>query len=45
MNKTGTCWHVFDIEVSDGSDEDGKKKIKITEITPAEVYDCERPTH
>lgn len=45
MNKTDTCWHVFDIEVSDGSDEDGKKKIKITEITPAEVYDCERPTH
>ena len=45
MNKTDTCWDVFTIEVSDGSGDDGKKKIKITEITPAEVYDCERPTH
>lgn len=45
MNKTDTCWDVFTIEVSDGSDEDAKKKIKITEITPAEVYDCARPTH
>ena len=45
MNKTDTCWDVFTIEVSDGSGEDAKKKIKITEITPAEVYECERPTH
>lgn len=45
MNKTDTCWDVFKIEVSDGSGDDAKKKIKITEITPAEVYDCSRPTH
>ena len=43
MNKTDTCWDVFTIEVS--GDDDAKKKITITEITPAEVYDCERPTH
>ena len=45
MNKTDTCWDVFTIEVSDGSGNDAKKKIKINEITPAEVYDCSRPTH
>ena len=43
MNKTDTCRDVFTIEVSDGGE--GKKKIKISEITPAEVYDCERPAH
>ena len=43
MNKTDTCWDVFTIEVADGSD--SKKKITIKEITPAEVYDCTRPTH
>lgn len=43
MNKTDTCWDVFTIEVSDG--DDSKKSIKINEITPAEVYDCSRPTH
>lgn len=43
MSKTDTCWDVFTIEVGDG---DGtKKSIKITEITPATVYDCSRPTH
>ena len=45
MNKTDTCWDVFTIEVSDGDGEDAKKKIKINEITPAEAYDCSRPTH
>jgi hypothetical protein len=44
MTTTDTCWDVFTIEVSDGGD-DGKKKIKITEISPAEVYECARPTH
>ena len=43
MNKTDTCWDVFNIEVSDGGD--GGKKIEITEITPAQAYDCERPKH
>ena len=43
MNKTDTCWDVFNIEVSDG--EGSKKNIKITEITPAQAYDCERPKH
>ena len=43
MSKTDTCWDVFTIEVGDG---DGtKKSIKITEITPAQVYDCTRPSH
>ena len=45
MNQTDTCWDVFKIEVSDGSGEDSKKKIQITEITPAQVYECSRPTH
>lgn len=45
MNKTDTCWKVFTIEVSDGGGDDEKKSIKINEITPAEVYDCSRPTH
>jgi hypothetical protein len=45
MNQTDTCWDVFKIEVSDGSGEDAKKKIQITEITPAQVYECSRPTH
>lgn len=44
MNQTDTCWNVFTIEVSDGGD-DGKKKIDIKEITPAEVYECSRPVH
>jgi hypothetical protein len=43
MNKTDTCWKVFTIEVGDG--DGSKKSIKINEITPAEVYDCSRPTH
>ena len=43
MNKTDTCWKVFTIEVGDG--DGNKKSIKINEITPAEVYDCSRPTH
>lgn len=43
MNQTDTCWKVFTIEVGDG---DGtKKSIKINEVTPAEVYECSRPTH
>ncbi len=43
MNKNNTCWKVFTIDVSDGSD--SKKAITINEVTPAEVYDCLRPTH
>lgn len=43
MNKTDTCWDVYTIEVSDGSD--SKKNIKIKAITPAVAYDCERPKH
>jgi len=43
MTATDTCWNVFTIEVGDG---DGtKKSIKIKEITPAEAYECSRPTH
>lgn len=44
MSKTDTCWDVFTIEVEDGSDEN-KKKITVKEITPAQVYECSRPTH
>ena len=45
MTQTDTCWKVFTIDVSDGSGEDAKKAIKINEITPAEAYECSRPTH
>ena len=43
MNQTDTCWKVFTIEVSDGSDE--KKALQISEITPAQTYECSRPEH
>lgn len=43
MNQTDTCWDVFTIEVSDGTEE--KKKLTIKEITPAQTYECSRPTH
>lgn len=43
MNTTDTCWDVFTIEVSDGSEE--KKEITVKEITPAQAYECSRPTH
>ena len=43
MSQTDTCWDVFTIEVADGTEE--KKKITVNEITPAQTYECSRPTH
>ena len=43
MNKTDTCWDVFEIKVSEGTGE--KKALEISEITPAQTYDCQRPKH
>jgi uncharacterized protein YfaP (DUF2135 family) len=41
LNKTGVCWHVFDITVSD--DTSGKKKLVVKKIEPIEIKNCDRP--